>query len=182
MAGLDRIVFGYLNDWAGRSSGLDTAVIFCAEYLIFWMALALIMYVAWRWKRDPASRSCLALAAAAAFVSRIIIAEPLRITIARSRPYEVVSGAYQLIDHAAGKSFPSGHATIAFALAAAVFAYNRRAGAVFFVAAVVVGAARIMAGIHWPSDIAGGAVVGIGTAWAIRRLAQKRQGSARGSK
>lgn len=62
-----------------------------------------------------------------------------------------------LIDKAA--SFPSGHATFFFALAFCTFLINKKWGWILTAAAVVTTVARVVAGVHWPSDIVGGAII-----------------------
>lgn len=57
-------------------------------------------------------------------------------------------------------SFPSGHATLMFALAATMYAYDKKAGLILFVLAVATGIARVLAGVHYWYDIVGGAVLG----------------------
>ncbi|MEF3697933.1 phosphatase PAP2 family protein [Desulfolutivibrio sp.] len=69
-------------------------------------------------------------------------------------------------------SFPSGHTTRIFALCAVLaLRFRRLAGPFFFVAAVV-GASRVFALRHFPSDVLAGAFVGVTAAcwaWALRR-------------
>ena len=56
--------------------------------------------------------------------------------------------------------FPSSHAAFYSALAVSVFFINRRAGAFAGILALVVGSARILAGVHTPLDILGGFILG----------------------
>src|SRR3989344_520513 len=58
-----------------------------------------------------------------------------------------------------------------FALAMSVFLYHKGWGSLFFAAALFISMARIMGGIHWPSDVLGGAVLGISIALCIHFLA-----------
>ncbi|MDO8469877.1 MAG: phosphatase PAP2 family protein [bacterium] len=62
-------------------------------------------------------------------------------------------------------AFPSGHVAFLVALAAAVFIVNRRAGWLLGAGALLVGVARVAAGVHWPTDVLGGVAVGILGAW-----------------
>lgn len=71
-------------------------------------------------------------------------------------------------------SFPSGHATSAFAAAAAVGAFYPRLRVPLYGLAALVGLSRVYLGVHYGLDVLVGAVLGIaiglGAAWAIRRL------------
>ena len=57
-------------------------------------------------------------------------------------------------------AFPSGHATVMFALAFSLFFKNPRFGIVYFILATVSSLSRIVVGVHFPLDIAGGMLVG----------------------
>lgn len=87
-----------------------------------------------------------------------------------ARPAAVLApGSFELVGPAYRRhSFPSGHATTAF-LVATVFAAYLPAGAGRYLALLLgtlVGLSRVAVGVHWPVDVAAGAVVG-GTATAI---------------
>ncbi|MBM3944576.1 MAG: phosphatase PAP2 family protein [SAR202 cluster bacterium] len=58
-------------------------------------------------------------------------------------------------------SFPANSVAAAFGLAAAVWGVNRRLGASLMAAALVWGFARVYAGVHYPSDVAAAAGIGI---------------------
>jgi len=60
-----------------------------------------------------------------------------------------------------------------FAVATMVFFKNRTLGTVMYMLAIMTGFGRVMAGVHWPSDIIGGAILGILVALAIHALAKK---------
>ena len=62
-------------------------------------------------------------------------------------------------------SFPSDHSTAAFAIAFAVFFLSRKVGIGFLVAATMVALSRVFVGLHYPSDVAAGALIGAGSAW-----------------
>jgi undecaprenyl-diphosphatase len=66
--------------------------------------------------------------------------------------------------HAADSGFPSDHATAAFAIAAAVFLRDRVWGTVLAIAAAAVAVGRVAIGVHYPSDVLVGALLGCAAA------------------
>jgi len=89
----------------------------------------------------------------------------------RERPFDTHPGDTVLLAHrSADPSFPSDHATAAFAIAFAVFFFSRRLGVVFLVAATAIGISRVLLGLHYPSDVAAGAVIGLASALLVTTL------------
>jgi undecaprenyl-diphosphatase len=87
----------------------------------------------------------------------------------RQRPFHeiaVTSLLYQPTD----SSFPSNSAAILFAIAFAVWFGNKKAGRIFFIIAIVHSTCRIIAGMHYPLDILGGAALGAFAALFVRWL------------
>ena len=63
-------------------------------------------------------------------------------------------------------SFPSDHAAAAFAIAFAILAFSRFGGIGFLAAATLIGLSRVALGLHYPSDVLAGMLVG----WAAAML------------
>jgi membrane-associated phospholipid phosphatase len=84
----------------------------------------------------------------------------------RDRPIGV-----RLRDDSDGFGYPSGHAAVAFALAtvAAPLVPARWRWAPY-AAATIVGLARMHVGVHYPVDVVGGALIGIGLGFATRSI------------
>ena len=69
------------------------------------------------------------------------------------------------VDLEGWSSFPSDHAVFFFTLAASLFFISRKVGIFAFIyAAIIHGFARVYTGLHYPTDIIVGAVIGIGIA------------------
>lgn len=87
----------------------------------------------------------------------------------RERPFEAHPLETALLAPASHEpSFPSDHAVAAFAIAFSVLLVGgRRVGAVFLAGATVVGMTRVLVGLHYPGDVAGGAAVGLVAAIAV---------------
>ena len=72
-------------------------------------------------------------------------------------------------------SFPSDHAVAAFAIAFSVaFLGSRRVGALFLIGAAAVGLTRVFVGLHYPGDVAGGALVGLVAALTVFFVGRNR--------
>ena len=70
-------------------------------------------------------------------------------------------------------SFPSAHAANWFAMATVAFLFYRRSAWFMFPLAAAVAFSRIYNGVHYPSDVAAGAILGAGYALALVVLLQK---------
>jgi membrane-associated phospholipid phosphatase len=100
-----------------------------------------------------------------------LITEVLKYCIGRGRPFVGEAGVFHF-SHFAGNSayysFPSGHATTAFALALAVSAVWPQARIAMAVYALIIAASRLVLLAHHPSDVVAGAMVGIVGAMFVR--------------
>jgi undecaprenyl-diphosphatase len=105
-----------------------------------------------------------------------LIAQPIAHAIERLRPYAAHPGhAHLLISRSPDPSFPSDHATGAFALALGIWLYDRTLGAILLMLAAVLAFARVYVGTHYPGDVIAGAVIGIAVALALHRLSPVRR-------
>jgi undecaprenyl-diphosphatase len=125
--------------------------------------LVVIAAVAWRTiRRNVVPTVALTLTVAVAFR----LDNVLKDVIDRPRPSAVLDGL-TVREHIDGFGFPSGHTTMAFALAAALQPIlSVRWRAVVWVLATIVALARMHVGVHWPADLVGGAALGIAIASA----------------
>ena len=71
--------------------------------------------------------------------------------------------------------FPNGHSAFLFAIATTIYLYNKKWGIVCFIAVILLNISRIVAGVHALSDMLGGMIIGIVTAYIIFLFATKRK-------
>lgn len=94
-------------------------------------------------------------------VSAWVVAEIIKVIVKAPRPFIVFPEISPLFLHGGYDSFPSGHATVFFALATTLYQYHKVVGICFFVFAILIALSRVVSGIHFPGDIVVGAIIGI---------------------
>jgi membrane-associated phospholipid phosphatase len=109
-----------------------------------------------------------------------LISYGLKLGIGRERPSVAYADPRPLVHAPHDGSFPSGHATVSFACATVLSFYAPRAAPAFFVLAAAIAWSRVYVGVHYPLDVLGGAVLGVGIAIGLRWLrgALRRSGQA----
>ena len=146
---------------------MDLIIIFLAKY--FGYILLAVFLVLFFQNRDPegvasrpygAGKYFLIVPLVSAVVSRFVFTEIIRFFYFRPRPF-VEQGIDSLFEHAQTSSFPSGHAAFFFALSAGVYSFNKKAGYWFFAASAAISLARVIAGVHYFTDVLGGLAVGV---------------------
>lgn len=161
---MDYTLFRAINGLAGRSHALDAAMIAFAKYspIVYAIALALL-WLTWKQRNQRA-----ALLAGISALVALGLGQIVGYAFPRDRPY-LVHHVSLLITHSPDTSFPSDHTTLAFAIAAAVWQFNWRAGTALLIFGVLVAVARVFVGAHYPGDAIGGAVLGGLTSFIVLR-------------
>lgn len=103
-------------------------------------------------------------------------------TVMRSRPFDAAIDAIQR-SAAGGYSFPSNHAVNIFCAAVFLGYFFPKYRIPFLVFAALIGISRIYNGVHYPSDVLVGTILGSiagylgarATAWVIAKLADRKK-------
>ena len=103
----------------------------------------------------------------------VAVSELISKMYVRQRPFVAVSGVKLLVPHSADGGMPSHHMVFLAALITTVYFYEKRCAAVLTVLALGTGIARVVAGIHYPTDIIVGSVLGIAIAYVYHRILLK---------
>lgn len=89
----------------------------------------------------------------------------LKNLVGRIRPYEVIGGLYPLIEKQVDASFPSGHTGASFASGWVLFRnLPGRFGVPALILAIAIAFSRLYVGVHYPTDVLAGMIIGIGLA------------------
>jgi undecaprenyl-diphosphatase len=166
---INTTLFFAINNLADHNALLDKVGIFFATYSGY-ILVAILVFIFFC-KPTRINRFMAVMAVISAGISRLFVTNIIRFFDHSLRPFAVMK-VTQLINES-GYSFPSGHAAFYFALSMFVYLYNKKLGVWFFIVSFVMGVARIYAGVHWPSDILGGILVGIVTALLVNFATRK---------
>ncbi|MEK7634360.1 MAG: phosphatase PAP2 family protein [Patescibacteria group bacterium] len=172
----DIFLFNLINKFSHKWWFLDNLGIFLAGYFGYFLLLIAVILILkekkWQDKIYFASFTALSL-----ILARGIIAEIIKFFVSRPRPFSTlnIQPLAQYNGYDSGMSFPSGHASLFFALAFAIFYFDKKWGIRFLIAALIMGIARIFIGVHWPLDIIVGALIGIGSAFLAGKILLKEK-------
>ena len=121
----------------------------------FWIALMVVLLFTEKY------RNVGILAIIALILSTIMGEVIIKNIVQRPRPFLAVTTINMLIAKPLTYSFPSGHATVAFAVAGVLFEKFKKYGFIFIMLALLISFSRIYLFVHYPSDVIAGIALGL---------------------
>lgn len=149
---MDQQVVITLNSWASAQPWIAYVTVLIAERGFFLLPLAIGLL--WIWPGRVPSRRLAVLACAFSFVLALVLMLSLGHSIYRPQPF-VELPITPLLAHTPETSFPSDHTLLGVSLVGPLLTRQRGSGIWLVLWALVVGLARVAAGVHYPSDIIG---------------------------
>lgn len=163
-----------LNKITLFSSGLS---LFLGEYLIYLLGIGIVLYIGLDKGNKKEKIKWLIIFLLAGLLSNLIITPLIHSLYQSPRPFISLIGVdnykYFLRVTEYSTSFPSGHTSLAFAIAIILFLKNKKVGTIALITALFIGIGRILMGVHWPFDVLGGIGVGILCALASYQIVNK---------
>lgn len=146
----------FINSFGGQNSIVDAVM----KFVSFVGVPAMVLTVASQWwsRNTRQHTRFVALSAGLAFLVALALNQIILLVVQRVRPYDV-GVTHLLVSPSGDPSFPSDHASAAFAIAFAfLFCGRLQQGVVFAVCATFVAVSRVYVGTHYVGDVLGGAM------------------------
>jgi len=157
---LDARLFRAINHFADRTSWAHgTIAAYAKAGIVVFAALLLAGWWTARSADGPDQMARVLWAGAGALVA-LGVNQVVGGLVDRARPYETLADVHVLIARTTDFSFPSDHAVTVGAVATGLFLANRRLGVLTGVLALLMAAARVYVGAHYPGDVVAGLLLG----------------------
>jgi len=173
MHNIDLAIFEYIYEFTGNYYRLDLLGHILAKYLPYGLILILIILTVKDQKRFGITTL---KAVVAGFFSTYLLALPIERLIIRKRPCDLLEFT-PLIPKELSFSFPSSHAAFFFAFSTVVFFRHKKLGVFLYISSALIILARVYTGVHWPSDVLTGALLGLLTGLVLQKIIEIREGN-----
>lgn len=168
-------IFRAINDLGKQYSFLNPAIVFLAEYMVYILALIILTY----WFIGSRKSRMMVIQAMVAFVIAEVIGKIAGKFHLNYQPFAVLPDVNKLVDHAVDNSFPSDHTILFFSICFSFWLVRKKTGWLWLILALCVAISRIWVGVHYPFDVAVGALIGCISAvfshWLVPKLSFIRQ-------
>ncbi len=161
----DDALFRFINHTL-RNGVLD-ALMPLASNTPGFVPIVLLVLAALIWKGGARGRICAAMLVLGLCVGDWVVADAIKHGVARLRPFNRFPDAHVLGGMTGSYSMPSSHALNWFAATIIAFLFYRKSIYYMLPLAVLVSFSRIYNGVHYPSDVLAGAVIGAGCGAAV---------------
>ena len=158
---IDTSIVKTLNSWGSNHNSLvrifsnDLVYVMILIAVLWYLTLILKKYSetkSWNeWLLRYLTRGFINFALPAGIA--IVISEVISSIYIRQRPFVAVSGVKLLVPHGVDGGMPSHHVVFMTALTASIYFYQKKIAVLLAIITLVTGIARVVAGIHYPSDI-----------------------------
>ncbi|MEX0616348.1 MAG: phosphatase PAP2 family protein [Candidatus Woykebacteria bacterium] len=165
LSSVDRDLFIFINSFVGKSSSFDAlAKPLVNEYFVP-TVLSLIIFSMWFYwdKKDKdVKQKGVLISVLGVVVGSLLLVTIINMLFQRPRPFEDLD-VNLLFYKPTDPSFPANSAVVAFALSTAVFLVDKKAGVAALLLSAFYGFLRVYVGVHFPSDVIAGALIGAGS-------------------
>lgn len=164
-----------------RNDFLDPIVKFIThlgDHGILWIGLLIILLCI------PKTRKAGIIGAVTLLLTFLVTNVCLKPLVARVRPYEMIEGLTRIVEKQSDRSFPSGHTANSMAVGVVLWMISQKceklgdeklyfpkaAGWFVLILSILIGLSRLYVGVHYPTDVLGGAIVAIVNSIIVYRI------------
>tara|TARA_B110000014_G_C19828155_1_gene429498 strand:- start:57 stop:623 length:567 start_codon:yes stop_codon:yes gene_type:complete len=170
MEEFNQAAFLLINQYAGKNSLLDTALIGFAEVMPYIFILTII----YLWFSGDIERKNSSFNSGLSVLLGMLTSYIISLFYYHSRPFVENLGT-QLVEHAPDSSFPSDHTTFIFSISVMLL-FNKSTrviGSILCSLSFISGLSRVFVGVHFPLDILGAIFVAIFSSVVVFKLQHK---------
>lgn len=131
-------------------------ITFLASILIWLMFFGLIVL----WVIDGKIKKETVIHAVFSCLFAWVVTELIKTFFPTLRPFQSTGLVPLTLTIPGDGAFPSTHTALAFALSVTILKHDKKVGILYLIMSALVGIARIVAHVHYPIDIVGGAIIG----------------------
>ena len=170
---LDFTLTQILTTWTAAAP-LHRLITYILAELLIWL-FPLVLYILWQLPesrgRFHAARKAVMMALMATVIG-FAVKSAISVIWSRPRPFVLHSNLPHMLFSLDPLSFPSAHALIAVTIGTSLlFSGYRKLGWLLIAVSLLIAVGRVLAGVHYPSDVVAGLCIGVGIAWYVHREA-----------
>lgn len=162
-------LFRMINDIGKQQTYLNPALVFIAEYMVFILAFAVIIF----WFTRINKNRIMVICGTITFVFAEIIGKVAGKIHSNNQPFAELSNVNKLIEKAVDNSFPSDHTILFFSFCVTFCLFSKKWGYIWVVLAFLVGISRVWVGVHYPADVIVGAFISTVSALIVYTVVPK---------
>lgn len=164
---MNEALFYWLHGFAGKSMFGDLLIAFLAGPLAYVLAVGLAVFLV-RHKDKGGARDTFIIFSAAGAAWGLSLG--LKTFFSEVRPFAALEAITPLVSVGSfdgSGAFPSGHTAFLASIVGSLYFYHHRAAYGLALVPLIIGFARVAAGVHWPIDVVGGYFLGLAVGfWA----------------
>ncbi|MDN4074201.1 undecaprenyl-diphosphatase [Fictibacillus terranigra] len=158
--------FRSINELADRFSEANPVMVFLAEYMPYALGILVIGYCLTRSNRN---RLMIVFAIMSCGIAEIL-GKFAGLAYSHHQPFAELTNVHQLVEHVIDNSFPSDHTIIFFSICTSIWLFRRKEGVIWLLLALCVAFSRVWVGVHYPIDVAAGALIGMISSMVVYKI------------
>lgn len=167
---LNITLFRMINDLGKEHVYLNPVFVFLADYSLYFLALAVVVFFFTRNGRNRLMVVCAGLT----FILAEVVGKLVSNLHTNYQPFSVLDDVNKLIEKDINNSFPSDHTILFFSFCMTFWLFSKsRYRFLWLIVAVLVGISRVGVGVHYPADVLVGALISMAVSFIVYKVFPK---------